>query len=262
MARTIRSKPSAKSSSRAACESPKLLLLSGIGPKAALSQFNIPLVVDSPHVGQNLRDHPILSHVFRLKDGFGLDNHILRAGLEKDGAVSANGGRDAFGPAGQPHFEIDCVPLFADAFQWHIPAPPKGDHMTVIVDLLRPVSKTGTVTLASADPLDDPKVNLNFLESDLDLIALREGVRWVDDILMTGDGMKDIVEGDYPWPMPRHSDEAMNQLILERSQTGFRKLTLDYHHSAAPSWRLRLTVRPCRSLWNRTSKQRHQPRCR
>ncbi len=64
-------------------------MLSGIGPKEALSQFNIPLVVDSPHIGQNLRDHPILSHVFRLKDGFSLDNHILRAGLEKDSAVSA-----------------------------------------------------------------------------------------------------------------------------------------------------------------------------
>ncbi len=113
-------------------------------------------------------------------------------------AKEANGGRDPFGPAGQPHFEIDFVPLFADAFQWHIPTPAKGDHMTVIVDLLRPVSKTGTVTLASADPLDDPKVNLNFLESDLDIIALREGVRWVDDVLMTGDGMKDVIKGDYP----------------------------------------------------------------
>ena len=31
----------------------------------------------------------MLSHVFRLKDGFGLDNHVLRAGLVKGGAVSA-----------------------------------------------------------------------------------------------------------------------------------------------------------------------------
>ena len=33
--------------------------------------------------------------------------------------------------------------------------------------------------------------------------------------------MKDIVKPDYPWPMPQAADEAMNWVILERSQTGF-----------------------------------------
>jgi choline dehydrogenase len=50
---------------------------------------------------------------------------------------------------------------------------------------------------------------------------MREGVRFIDDILMNGEAMKDLVESDYPWPMPRASDEAMNRAILERSQTGF-----------------------------------------
>jgi len=111
--------------------------------------------------------------------------------------------------------------MFSDAFQWHIPTPPKGDYLTVIVDLLRPLSKTGTVTLNSTDALEQPKVNINFFAEDLDLVAMREGVRFVDDIVMNGEGMKDIIEEDYPWPMPRTSDEAMNKMILERSQTGF-----------------------------------------
>lgn len=131
-------------------ESPKLLLLSGIGPKAELAAHGITAVVDSPHVGKNLLDHPILAHVFKLKDGLGLDDHLLRAGPAKDGAVSqyrkdrtgplssgllelvglprcdayfeeskeyvaakkANGGVDPFGPGGQPHFEIDFVVSF------------------------------------------------------------------------------------------------------------------------------------------------------
>lgn len=42
-------------------------------------------------------------------------------------------------------------------------------------------------------------------------------------MLMTGERMKDIIEEDYPWAMPHNSDEAMNKLILERSQTDFRK---------------------------------------
>ncbi|KAI1612173.1 glucose-methanol-choline oxidoreductase [Exophiala viscosa] len=240
-------------------ESAKLLMLSGIGRKADLEAYGIKVLVDSKHVGQNMLDHPILSHVFKIKDGYGLDSHLLRAGPQKDGAVAAyrknrsgplssgllelvafpradewfekskdyreykakNGGVDPFGPGGQPHFEVDFVPMFCDAFQWHFPTPPTGDYFTVIVDLLRPLSRNGEVKLLSTDPKQQPYINLNFFSNDLDLIALREGVRMIDDIVMNGEGMKDIIEGDYPWPMPRNSDEAMIRQILERSQTGF-----------------------------------------
>ncbi|KAL8827470.1 MAG: hypothetical protein Q9191_003164 [Dirinaria sp. TL-2023a] len=240
-------------------ESPKTLMISGIGPKEQLSQYGIDCKLDSRHVGQNLRDHPILPHVFKIKDGIGLDSHLLRAGYMKEAAVrayerdhkgplrsgllelvgfpridkrlekdpeylklkEANGGLDPFGPDGQPHFEIDFVPMFADAFQWHFPTPATGDHLTVVVDLMRPLSKPGEVRLRSASYLDKPSISLNFFGNDMDLLAMREGVRFVDDILMNGEGMKDLIEADYPWPMPRASDEAMNRVILERSQTGF-----------------------------------------
>lgn len=260
-------------------ETPKLLLLSGIGPEAELAKFGIETVVKSEHIGQNLLDHPILPHVFKLKDGFGLDGHLLRPGLEKDAAASAyrwknkgpytsgllelvglpridkylekvpeyvefkkaNGNVDPFGPAGQPHFEIDFVPMFCDAFQWHIPTPPKGDYMTVIVDLLRPLSKNGTVTLNSTNPLEQANININFFSNDLDLVAMRQGVRFVDDILLNGEGMKDIIEEDYPWAMPRTSDEAMDTMIKERSQTGFRESIYSMQHLLV----LTITLDPC-----------------
>ena len=116
--------------------------------------------------------------------------------------------------------------MFADAFQWHFPTPPTGNWFTVIVDLLRPVSPKGQVKLNSANCLDQPNINLNFLKSDLDVMALREGVRFVDEILQNGEGMKDIIGEDYPWPMPRYSDAAMDKLVLERTQTGFRKYNI------------------------------------
>lgn len=128
-------------------ESPKLLLLSGIGPEDQLKQHGIDVRVRSDHVGQNLLDHPILAHCFRLKDGYGLDGHLLHSGMQKDAAIQAyrrdktgplssgllelvafpriderlkkskqyrkyveeHNGVDPFGPAGQPHFEIDFV---------------------------------------------------------------------------------------------------------------------------------------------------------
>ncbi|PYH43883.1 GMC family oxidoreductase [Aspergillus saccharolyticus JOP 1030-1] len=240
-------------------ETPKLLLLSGIGPAAELARHGIEPVVPSEHVGQNLLDHPIMPHVFRLKEGRGLDSHLLRAGPAHTAAVqkyresrqgpyssgllelvglpriddrlerykeyreakAQNGGKDPFGPEGQPHFEIDFVPMFSDAFQWHFPVPTEGDWLTVIVDLLRPMSRNGEVKLNSPDPRDPPNINLNFFSNDLDIIALSEGVRFVDEILMQGEGMKEMIGEDYPWPMPRHSDEAMKKMILDHSQTGY-----------------------------------------
>jgi choline dehydrogenase-like flavoprotein len=242
-------------------ETPKLLLLSGVGPAAELAKHKIDLIVDSPHVGQHLLDHPIVPFVLEIKKGYALDDHLLRAGPYNEAAVSAyrrdktgpvssgllelvgfpriderlnkypvyreakaaNGGRDPFGPDGQPHFELDFVGMFSSAFQWHYPVPSSGDHITVIVDLLRPVSEGGEVKLNSANPLEQPNVNLNFFGSDLDIIAMREGVRWTYDVLTNGEGFKDIVVSEYPWKMPLDSDEAMNKAVLERSQTGFRK---------------------------------------
>ncbi|KAF2026575.1 alcohol oxidase [Setomelanomma holmii] len=224
-------------------ETPKLLMLSGIGPKEELAKHGITAVVVSEH----------------LKDGYGAEDHIIRPGPAHSAAIdkyrkdrtgpiasgllelvgfpridkyletskeyveykAKNGGVDPFGPGGQPHFEIDSVPMFSDAFQWHIPTPPNGSYMTVIVDLLRPLSQNGYVKLNSTNPLEQPLININFFSNDLDLIAMREGCRMVDDILTTGEGMKDVIGEDYAWPLPRHSEEAMNKAVLERSQTGF-----------------------------------------
>jgi choline dehydrogenase len=136
-------------------ESPKVLMLSGIGEQSQLAKNAIDQILESKHVGQNLIDHPILSHVFKLKDGCGLDAHLLRNGPAKEAALAsyrknhteplhsgllelvafprvddrlmknkeyvkakeANGNVDPFGPDSQPHFEIDFVPMFCDAFQ-------------------------------------------------------------------------------------------------------------------------------------------------
>ena len=240
-------------------ESPKLLMLSGIGPSDELKKHGIGQIVDSPHVGQNLLDHPGVPFVLRVKDGFGMDNHLLRKGdlhnsavssykknhsgpmgsgllemvgfpridkyLEKDAmyrkAKAANGGKDPFSPEGQPHFELDFVGMFGSAFQWHYPVPKDGCHTSVVVDLVRPVSDPGEVTLNSADPLEQPNINLNFFADDLDIVAMREGIRFTYDVLTKGKGFKDIVLGEYPWEMPLDNDAEMKRAVLDRCQTAF-----------------------------------------
>ncbi|KAL4804254.1 hypothetical protein BDV18DRAFT_166085 [Aspergillus unguis] len=241
-------------------ETPKLLMLSGIGPEAELKKHNIPVFINNAHVGQHLLDHPGVPFVLRVKDGFGMDDHVLHKGtpqhseavktystnhtgplgsgfleligfpridkyLEKDPqyreAKASNGGKDPFCPYGQPHFELDFVCLFGSAFQWHYPTPKKGNYITVMVDLVRPVSEGGEVTLNSADPLKQPNINLNYFNNDLDIIAIREGIRYAYDVLMHGEGFKDIVEAEYPFDMPLDDDKLMKRTVLDRSQTSF-----------------------------------------
>ncbi|KAF9580994.1 hypothetical protein BGW38_002146 [Lunasporangiospora selenospora] len=241
-------------------ESPKLLMLSGVGPAHELTKHGIEVIVDSPHVGQNLIDHPAVPFVLRVKDGYGMDDVLLRSGplnstaaaqyrKDKSGAVgsgclemvgfpridknlmrdpiyraakASNGGLDPLQPTGgRPHFELDFVCLFGSAFQWHYPFPREGQYMSVVVDLVRTVSEAGEVKLNSADPLEQPNINLNFFANEIDIIAMREGIRWTYDLLLNGDGFKDIVVSEFPWEMPLDSDEEMRKVVLERCQTAF-----------------------------------------
>ena len=55
--------------SAGALDSPKLLLLSGIGPKEELGKFNIPVIHDLPEVGKNLHDHLWVELVTTQKSG-------------------------------------------------------------------------------------------------------------------------------------------------------------------------------------------------
>ena len=112
--------------------------------------------------------------------------------------------------------------MFAHPFHPHMPIPQEGDYLDVVVDLLRPQSR-GYVKLRSADALDYPIINFNYLDHPLDVVGLREGVRFIDEIILRGEGLKDLVEVEYPSPVPRDDDEAMDKWIHERVSTGYRK---------------------------------------
>ncbi|KAK6544669.1 hypothetical protein TWF694_001357 [Orbilia ellipsospora] len=243
-------------------ESPKLLMLSGIGPKSHLKKFGIDVILNSEHVGQNLIDHPAVPFVLRVKDDICMDNYLLRdthknatakasyaqdhsgpvgSGLlemvgfpridkyletdvEYRARKASNGGKDPFCPDGQPHFELDFVGMFGSAFQWHYPLPKQGSHVSVVVDLVRPISPPGEVTLQSADPFAQPNINLNFFADNLDIIGMREGIKFTYDVLTKGEAFKDLVVAEYPWEMPLEDDEAMNHAVLDRCQTAFHPI--------------------------------------
>lgn len=69
------------------------------------------------------------------------------------------------------------------------------------------------MTLNSADPLVQPNINLSFFANDLDIIAMREGIRFSYDVLTKGEGFRDVVVDEYPWEMPL--DEEMKRAVLD-----------------------------------------------
>ncbi len=176
--------------------SPKLLLLSGIGPAAHLRSHGIPVLQDLPGVGQNLTDHLAVNIVAELKRHESLNKYkkphwAALAGLEyllfRSGPVASNvveGGAFwyADGPGSAPCPDLQFHFLCGAGTEAGVPSVVNGaSGITMNSYYLRPKSR-GSVTLQSADPAALPVVDPNFLADPEDLRMSAKGVRISRDI--------------------------------------------------------------------------------
>jgi len=136
-----------------AIDSPRLLMLSGIGDAAVLRAHDIDVAADLPGVGRNLQDHLKLS--VRWKGRATLPGSTVTAGLFTSSDLSA-------------------VPDLQFYVGRGVDIPDQLVSLTV--SLVRPRSR-GIVTLRSSDPSVPPVICANYLQADEDVAALREGVR-------------------------------------------------------------------------------------
>jgi choline dehydrogenase len=181
-----------------ALSSPKLLMLSGIGPAEQLRRFGIPVRADLAGVGQNLQDHcgsPLVlrgsSHgygYFHEDRGWRLLWNLLEYGMFRRGRLTTVGGEatsfHAVGDSdGIATVQIYCVPALGYA-NTAVDAIPAVDGIKLHVTLLRPHSR-GTVALRSADPVDPPLVDPNYLGDDTDLAWLVGGMQLAREIAAT-----------------------------------------------------------------------------
>lgn len=167
-----------------AINSPQILLCSGIGPAQQLRQFDIPVIVDLPGVGENLQDHPLLRVGFQATKPIRFDNSLR-------GENYQNYLKNKRGP-------LLVTGTFAGAFwktQPEIPAPDMqvffsiGDvqepyDFAIGLSLMRPWSR-GTIRLRSADPFDYPLIDLNALADERDLRVLIDSVRMARQLVAT-----------------------------------------------------------------------------
>ena len=173
--------------------SPKLLLLSGIGPVDELRALGIEVVHDLPGVGRNLQDHIDVYVISEVSAPHSYNKHTqthrqLWAGVQYylfgSGPVTSNlaeagafwfADRAARSPDMQFHF-LPGSGLEAGVTQL-------GEHgCTLNSCFLRPRSR-GTVRLASADPFADPLIDPNYFAEEYDLTTSIAGFRLAREIM-------------------------------------------------------------------------------
>ena len=144
--------------------SPHLLMLSGVGPAANLREVGIPVVHDSPGVGQNLKNHPSASVALRAKPGVALNLDIAKARIAL--RYTANG-------SNTPN---DLMFMTNSIFST-LSGDPMPEGIIRISCALELPASSGEVRLVSADPRVQPYFNYHYLEDPWDRERLREGIR-------------------------------------------------------------------------------------
>ncbi len=180
--------------SAGAIQSPKLLQLSGIGPRALLESLGVPVIVDAPGVGANLREHRYLSFTYQMRgnslnqklSGLGLIGSALRYLFGSKGALThaaheVGGFIKTLASPDRPDAQIGM-----GLYSFHTDA--KGavaldpyPGMTVIAYYLRPDSQ-GQVRISSADPDVPPIIDANHLATDADRTHFVALFRWLRNL--------------------------------------------------------------------------------
>ena len=208
---------------------PKLLMLSGIGPANHLADHGIAPLVDLQGVGENLQDHHVAVFGATTEGAFGLFGedrglrlirNLLRYKLFGDGPIAMNGSDVAAfvnldDPKGLPDLELYCLPVLWPSETGG--APTHG--ITLMANLVKPRSR-GRVRLQSADPDAPPAIDLNWLSDPEDGRRLLDGLKYLRRIAATHPFSAMIAEEQLPGRGVR-SDAALMAYIRETTETNF-----------------------------------------
>ncbi len=191
--------------SSGAIGSPQLLMLSGIGPADQLQQLGIPVILDDPGVGQNLRDHPNIRVPIEVDDDFPLNPKDPRSQVALRYTATGSELRND-------------VQIMASSFSSPISGDPleaEGIRFTCILEM---AYGSGNLAITSTDPNVQPELNYNYFQDPRDLSRMREAVRKCIAFLDHPD-YKNIVKTILdPMPSELVSDEGLDNW-LRRSVT-------------------------------------------
>ena len=210
--------------------SPKILMLSGIGPAKHLAEYGIPVVADRPGVGQNLQDHmelyiqqestqPItLNSILNpfskaligarwlfFKSGLGATNHFEAAAF-----VRSAPGID------YPDLQYHFIPA---AVRYDGKAAAKSHGFQAHVGPMRSKSR-GSVTLRSHDPNAKPVIRFNYMSHPDDWADFRHCIRLTREIF--GQAAFDPFRGEEISPGSNvQSDDELDAFIRAHSESAY-----------------------------------------
>jgi choline dehydrogenase len=209
--------------SAGAFNSPQLLMLSGIGPKADLEALGITVEKDLPGVGQNLQDHgmaPLAYHSLKPVTLAGATEpgqaelFAEGMGLLTSNIGEAGGFLTVFDDVEAPDLQFHFAP------NWFIAdgaGNPEGHGYTLLPGIVGTRS-VGSLSLVSADAHDKPVINPAVLEDDRDLEVVLEGFK-IGRKLMESSAFDEFRGEEYLPGKDVQTDDELREFIRNNIQT-------------------------------------------
>lgn len=214
-----------------AYQTPKILMLAGIGPEDELSRHGIQTAVSLSGVGQNLQDHYECPVVATTKGSFGYYGAdrgwpMIKAGLQyllfKSGPATTTGVEtcafyDPDGNNAEPTIQMFCVPtVYLDR---DVMGTDPGDGVTINSLLLRPRAR-GSVTLASTDPFANPIVDTQIFTHPDDLRLTIASFRFARTVLAASP-MRELIDKEIFPGITVTTDAAIADHCRRTVKTGY-----------------------------------------
>ena len=213
-----------------AINSPKLLMLSGIGDPAHLQEHGISVVAERKGVGQNLQDHLELYiqmaasqpvSLFKYWNLFGKAWVGLQWVLTRSGPGASNQFESAAfirSRAGveYPDIQYHFLPI---AVRYDGQAAAEGHGFQAHVGPMRSPSR-GRVTLRSSDPVEAPRILFNYMSQEKDWADFRNCIRLTREIFAQ-DAFAPFVKHEIQPGDAVQSDEDLNDFIREHVESAY-----------------------------------------
>jgi choline dehydrogenase-like flavoprotein len=211
-----------------ALATPKLMMLSGLGPAAHLAEMGIPVIRDMPSVGQDLQDHvaaplyaltrkpvSLLGEDRGLKAlRHGIEYLMFRRGLLASNVVESGGFFDTDGD-GRPDIQFHVLPVMIENAE-HGSVERHGMELNPCV--LRPKSR-GSVRLRSANASDPIRFTTGFLSHADDLALLLAGMK-VARAIVRQPALREVVAEELaPGRADDLGDQAITDHIIRHAKT-------------------------------------------
>ena len=210
--------------------SPKLLMLSGIGPATHLAEHGIHVSADRPGVGQNLQDHLELYIQMAASQPISLYKYWNLLGKAWVGAQWLFARR---GPGASNQFESAAFIRSAPGveypdLQYHFlpmavrydgQAAADGHGFQAHVGPMRSPSR-GSVTLRSGDPAEPPKILFNYMSSEKDWSDFRTAIRLTREIFAQEAFQPYVKHEIQPGPQVQ-TEEALDAFITEHVESAY-----------------------------------------